>query len=372
MQHGANGGPRLNFPVMDGLRGVAALCVMFYHFTQTANVRLFPQGSLAVDIFFCLSGFVIAQSYQARLDDGLSLLGFARVRLVRLYPLYCVGLALGVVNLLATGALGGQAYEIGKFGLVVVNGLFVLPTLARFTIGIGADQTDHVAFPLNGPSWSLFFELLSNALYAVLRPRGLTLVLLVSVLAVLFVETSLLYRGPSGWGSHNILGGFPRALFAFYLGTGLRQLWGTGALRVPGRLAPAALVLTPIVCSAPDSLIGFLAAALIAAPAMVCLATAQPRLSPLARRAFALLGEISYPLYAIHLPAFGLLKLAIDALSGAPLDTPLSLVAATALGVGLVIVCLALSRLYDRPVRRALMALPMAASRQASIRLMNH
>jgi peptidoglycan/LPS O-acetylase OafA/YrhL len=352
---------------MDGVRGVAALCVMIYHFTQNAGFRVFPSGPIAVDIFFCLSGFVIANSYAARLDAGLTLPGFARIRFIRLYPMYFLGLVLGIVNFLLMTFLGGLGGEVATSVRVALYGLLILPTFGRFPVGLGADRTDHFLFPLNAPSWSLFFELLSNALFVVLRPRGLTLALLLIALAALFVDTALVYDQPCGWGSTNVLGGFPRAFFAFYLGTALRQLWGIGALRVPRRLALLAPLLTLFVCCAPDDTRWFIASVLIATPAIVSLATAEPR-SAVARRAFALLGEISYPLYAIHLPAFGIMKLAVNRISGSPLDTPPPPVASLALAIGLVALCLALSRLYDQPARRKLTALLTFAARAGAAR----
>lgn len=353
MEGAEQSGQKTTFAAMDGVRGVAALCVMLYHFTQHGDAQLFPNGSVAVDIFFCLSGFVIAHSYEARLEAGLTLAGFARIRLIRLYPMYLVGLALGLANYLLSLRAGAPANDIARTVLVGLYGLFFLPTFQRFAIGLGADRTDHVLYPLNGPTWSLFFELASNGLFVALRPRGFALAVLLAVLAAWFVETSVIYDQPSGWGSANALGGVPRALFSFYLGTALWRLWLSGALRAPRALALAPPALTLVVCSAPDSTAGFIGTVLFATPAIVALSTAEPR-SALARRAFAALGEISYPIYAIHLPALGLMRLGVNWASGAPLDAPAPAAAKAALAVGLVVGCFALSRLYDRPARRAL------------------
>ena len=58
---------------MDGVRGVAAIRVMLGHFVVPLGVNhvLFASSYFAVDIFFCLSGFVICYSYEDRLDHGI-------------------------------------------------------------------------------------------------------------------------------------------------------------------------------------------------------------------------------------------------------------------------------------------------------------
>ena len=61
---------KLHFEILDGLRGVAAIVVVVYHFMEIAitdyNKNFLSHGFLAVDFFFCLSGFVIAYAYDNR------------------------------------------------------------------------------------------------------------------------------------------------------------------------------------------------------------------------------------------------------------------------------------------------------------------
>src|SRR5271170_6431289 len=93
---------------MDGVRGVAAICVMLGHFVVPLGVNhvLVSSSFFAVDIFFCLSGFVLCYSYEDRLDHGLSAIDFIKLRLIRLYPIYIAGLALGVCHLFGESWLG--------------------------------------------------------------------------------------------------------------------------------------------------------------------------------------------------------------------------------------------------------------------------
>ena len=60
-----------HFEILDGLRGLAALVVVIFHFMEIIisdfNNNFISHGFLAVDFFFCLSGFLIAYSYDSRI-----------------------------------------------------------------------------------------------------------------------------------------------------------------------------------------------------------------------------------------------------------------------------------------------------------------
>lgn len=55
------------FYSLDGLRGFAAIAVMFHH----CDARFLPGGYQAVDFFFCLSRLAIARSYGEKLDHSM-------------------------------------------------------------------------------------------------------------------------------------------------------------------------------------------------------------------------------------------------------------------------------------------------------------
>src|SRR5580704_10315042 len=92
-----------HFEILDGLRGVAALAIVTFHFMEVVysdySKNFIGHGFLAVDFFFCLSGFVIAYAYDDRIGQ-LSILAFFRARLIRLHPMVVMGVVLGLASFL--------------------------------------------------------------------------------------------------------------------------------------------------------------------------------------------------------------------------------------------------------------------------------
>jgi peptidoglycan/LPS O-acetylase OafA/YrhL len=81
---------------LDGLRGIAALAVVAFHsnifFLPRAGLPFVGRAYLAVDLFFLLSGFVMAHVYGRELasDYRAHWLKFAIARFARIYPLFAL------------------------------------------------------------------------------------------------------------------------------------------------------------------------------------------------------------------------------------------------------------------------------------------
>jgi peptidoglycan/LPS O-acetylase OafA/YrhL len=122
---------------LTGLRFVAALSVVFYHLNQ-ANAAVFRDlhpvlahlvqpvvvvGNLGVDLFFLLSGFVLAHNYLDRLGPTFDLRSagqFIWLRLSRIWPLYVVvlvgaGLLLALEHELRPGSVDVSRVDGGSF-----------------------------------------------------------------------------------------------------------------------------------------------------------------------------------------------------------------------------------------------------------------
>src|SRR5512138_2960265 len=90
-----------HYPILDGLRGVAAVMVVIFHIFETFTggdhtKQVINHGYLAVDFFFLLSGFVIGYAYDERWGK-MSIKHFFKLRLVRLQPMVIAGMLIGAV-----------------------------------------------------------------------------------------------------------------------------------------------------------------------------------------------------------------------------------------------------------------------------------
>ena len=196
---GTSGASNRQLPTLTPLRGIAALWVVLYHYCGTAqylpNLDITPhsyivsKGYLAVDIFFMLSGFVMAHVYHRAFSEsvGQHYRGFLVARIARLYPLHVFVLALFVATAaasqlmtgLATGSLESMPLTGPRsLGAIVAN-IFMLQ-------GLSAGQLSW-----NYPAWSISVEFIAYlalpfALPAIARaPNAVRLVLGAILFAVL-------------------------------------------------------------------------------------------------------------------------------------------------------------------------------------------
>lgn len=148
--------PHARLGQLDGLRGFAALVIMLYHAEMVFRTHgPFVRGYLLVDLFFLLSGFVLAVSTERKLNAGIGAFAFTRARFVRLWPLVAVGAGVAAVRSLV---LGTPPLDLA---LILALDLAMIPSLS----GRGP------FYRLNGPQWTLFYELLANFLHALLLRR---------------------------------------------------------------------------------------------------------------------------------------------------------------------------------------------------------
>lgn len=337
---GARSG-RPYFGVLDGLRGIAALAVAGYHLPEVFDGRqLVPHGAIAVDFFFMLSGFVIASSYEDRLGDGrLTARRLVAARLIRLMPMAVLGLMLGALALIVGGATAAQ----GNADLIVQisSGLVLLPYPWPNPI------SDNI-MPLNWPAWSLFFELYVGTALTLLAPRISTrgMAIVVAALAAIYAATAIDAGNYNlGWSPSTVNAGLARFGYTFLIGW---MFWRIRIDTVAPKTHPAVVAALLLAILAFPSPKGWnpafeLAAAMVACPLVLALGSAcaaQRRWSGASSR----LGELSYPLYAVHAPVL-LLVGHYGGLSARPIAVPIAIAVAVAALL-----------LYDTPVRRALHA----------------
>ncbi|MGX8010527.1 acyltransferase family protein [Mesorhizobium sp. ORM8.1] len=350
--------PRHVYLNLDAIRGVAAISVMLYHFSPfLADGRVLPSSYLAVDLFFLLSGFVIAHAYDRKIENGMGFGTFVMIRLIRLYPLYLGGTLLGFFYLLVKNRLmPGEYMPLSEIGMQLTTGMLFIPLIS---------DAYHTIFPLNPASWSLFFELIVNIAYVAvffqLSKRVLTGLVVVSL--VLLIIASV-FAGTLDFGmtGQTIISGLPRVTFSFFLGVLLcrsmaRYQASLGFLR-RGFWVEGAILLTLIVFAiAPAGgarVVYDLACIVVIFPAMVVTGAIAPTMPRLAGF-YGWLGRISYPIYIIHTPMLMIIAGAGKAVSIDPFAHHpwFGIVMA---GAVIVIADIA-TRLYDEPVRRLLQRL---------------
>lgn len=312
------GPPRVaagRYQALDGLRGFAALAVAIFHVRPLVS-PWFPGGYLAVDVFFCLSGFVIAHAYDGKLASGMGVGAFARVRLVRLWPMYMVGAALGAILALVLEAKAPATPAAQLTAMIGLSFVF-LPSWGTSFL-----------FPFDWPAWSLFLELAINGAHAAFFRRLTTrrLAILVALSGVGIAADALLWGTTNGgvtWGTWKL--GVLRVIYGFFLGVLIyRCRRRLPVIRAPG-LAVAAAMLIAMEVAPPRSVHGLYDAAfvLIGAPLIVLIGSqAAPW------RGAAALGQLSYPLYAIHWPLVALAGVATGDAVGARLAAAVAAVPA--------------------------------------------
>ena len=335
--------PNRVFPALDGLRGVAAVFVAMRHTFFFHNLGVHG-GYMAVDLFFALSGFVIAHAYEARFEAGLTARRFLILRYLRLWPVYVLGAILGLVAGLVhalsprDALTAAQVAQTTPFALAMLPGPPIKPML----------------YPVDAVAWSLALELIANLAFALAwrplrRPAVLAATLAGSGLAL--IATVLAFGTLDiGFEWRNAIGGLPRVVFAFTAGLAAYRLYQRGCGL---RAAPAwawVAILPALFLIELDQVVWPLACALVFFPAIVFCAAIGPQPGPRSSRLFLALGALSYPLYAIHKPLGSIMVLAVHdfaphLLTNWPAQTGVAYMLALAGG------CLLLERYYDRPVR---------------------
>ncbi|MEJ1934424.1 acyltransferase [Nostoc sp. NIES-2111] len=328
---------------LTALRGVAALWVVALHLAGNLDLSGFVSlsggllrnmlrgGELAVDVFFVLSGYVLALTWR----EGQPVVAFWIRRVGRIFPLHLVVLAGMAVGVWAMLRMGVQTRDLSFFDFRV------LPEHATLTfIWLG------LPIGWNAPTWSLSVEfagylLFPLAMAAFLRMParwlpGLTGLLAVATALVVHIF-DLPHEGPQA-----LLRGF----LGIATGAALR-LGGIGPLaRAPGACALAIIVLLALDLPGPAVL------PIVGLVAGLALPEATPTGRILAHSAAAWLGKVSYSVYLLHAP---LLIVFLQVLRRLPvLHSPVGLAVFTAIYLAVLMLAAEIAwRVVEKPGIRA-------------------
>ena len=383
------------YEILDGLRGVAAMMVIFFHLFETycppGGQQHINHGYLAVDFFFVLSGFVIGYAYDDRWGK-MTTWGFFKRRLARLHPMVIAGTVIGFAMFyFGASAFPGILQAPGwKVFVCFVMALFMIPAGPKMDIR-GWGETNS----FNGPNWSLTLEYIGNILYAFLFRRLPTVILciLAALSAVLTLDLTLgwdifgffpvnqvtmpdgsvaSFGGPQytvigGWSltAQQIYIGFSRLLYPFLCGLIISRILpkhrtesnpSGSPLHAKGGFWWASLLLVAIFCvpcitGKPGIANGAYQALaiLVFFPLIVLLGAGSKTTHPFSAKVCKFLGDISYPIYITHYPII----YAHMAFVKANADAPSWVHFLSAVGVVILSVVLAwgIVKIYDEPVR---------------------
>jgi peptidoglycan/LPS O-acetylase OafA/YrhL len=290
------------FSSLDGLRGVCALSVVLFHAADLFHEGpLLPHGFLAVDMFFILSGFVIALNYEAELKSGLRLKTFLGARAARLLPVYWLGAAFCIAVFIAMASAG--FYPPGYTPVLI---WVVMPLLTLLMLPAFGTPGDGFSPAMLNVTWSLLVEWLVNIAYAVRLFRFKTRTLVFMAAAGWLAMAVAGYFTGRGWCvgmsrwevfSYGLLRGIP----AFFAGVVIYRLHARGLFaRLPE--ISTELLLTVWLCIAvvptftATPTFDWIAVTILC-PALVILLLRSDHKAPAWAHAF---GGLSYPLYTVH------------------------------------------------------------------------
>ncbi len=352
-----------HYPVLDGLRGVAALVVVAFHILEAHATSHFDQminhGYLAVDFFFLLSGFVIGYAYDDRWGRMTSWDFFKR-RLVRLQPMVIAGMVVGAACFyFQDSAWWPTIHEVPvwKMLLVMLVGCTLLP------LPVSADIRGWTEMhPLNGPAWSLFFEYVGNILYGLFVRRFSKTMLAILVFLAGAALIHMAVTSPNGdiIGGWSITGeqlriGFTRLAFPFFAGLLLFRVTKLTTVKnafLWCSLLVVAALATPRVGGLDHLWLNGLydsAAIILVFPLIVWLGASAAPESGIMDRVCKFFGDISYPIYITHYP---LVYIYIGWVSNEKLSIAQTWPWALLTYAGAVALAYGCLKLYDEPVRK--------------------
>jgi peptidoglycan/LPS O-acetylase OafA/YrhL len=296
---------------LTSLRFLAAFWVLLYHFKDHLGLGLgqfglVADGYLGVDLFFTLSGFILAHVYLQSLEGGRFGYGsFLKNRIARVYPMHLAALAAMIVLYLGATALGAGVGSPEAFKLSDLPAHLLMVHAWGATGAVG----------WNFPSWSISAEWAAYLLFPlvaalVLKAQRWSGAVALGALALCLLSFAALDN------LHHVLPwvgrdfsqmtaqiGALRILPSFLLGIALYAFGRTHAAprawAWPIALGSAAWIGAVTSFGLWEGLVWFGIAGLLYGLAE----TARHQIdAPMSGRVFVFLGAASYALYMIHLP----------------------------------------------------------------------
>ncbi|MBB3297910.1 MULTISPECIES: acyltransferase family protein [unclassified Rhizobium] len=290
---------------LDAVRGLCAITIMLCHYTW--EMGLGPQnaaGTYGVYIFFILSGFALYYMYGTDGSSNMDTRSFYLARIFRIVPLYAA------VTLYCTFTAGPSDTNIvnGLLNTTLLSGL-TFPGYMSIVSGgwsVGIEAVFYLMFPF----LLIFRSALSTAV--------LFLVLLVISRFYVGATFNISPMRENNWLYYTQ----PVTFILYFVGGIFMAKAFQPSLAVPGTqwVRAASIVglmlvtfLAPLILgtSREQLLSGPISLVMIAASLLIVWVAANTRLDGVAARLATFLGEISFALYLLHYPVFGIVKSAM-------------------------------------------------------------
>jgi peptidoglycan/LPS O-acetylase OafA/YrhL len=310
--HGS--GSSSDIRALTGLRGVAAILVVVYHFWPRAEISsnwlkwTVGRGYLWVDLFFVLSGYVIALNYGRMFARGFStavFVSFLLRRLARIYPLY---LALLGAQILYTIVVNRGFQDTGGWAavtvtrpaldipanLLLVQSLGIAPSIIEQAWSISTEFAAYLCFPI-------FVALIISGTWRLVATAGAAAIALLAVATMTVMHDGAYHSGSlDAYDGTNLapmmrcMGGFLLGMLTFRIGS-IPAMTAIAARDSVGLLTLIAL-LGALAVGAPD-----LAVVALFPPVVMCLAQNLGAAAAIfANPVTYCLGVWSYAVYLLH------------------------------------------------------------------------
>lgn len=335
-----------HYPILDGLRGTAAILVVIFHLLEAYypvyTNHPMHHGYLAVDFFFMLSGFVIGYAYDDRWGQ-MSIIDFFKIRLIRLHPLVILSGVIGAIcfwfDPFTKGAEHISLIKLAAMTLLAIT-LMPIPDIR----GWGETHS------LNGPFWSLLQEYMANIIYALFgqRMNKIALGILVGISAVALTATAIDHGDiGTGWSYSTFWIAIVRMMFPFFAGL---LLFRSGKLlRIPGAYIVCSILITVLFCLPVFKYNGlYEAMCIIIAFPLIIASGAGGNINGRWAKLCKFSGDVSYPIYILHYPFIYIFTSWIAVNKPTP---DYIIYVASGLFIFFIILAYVLLKIYDEPVR---------------------
>ena len=290
---------------VNGWRGPGAIAIALAHLgivTDALSFRYLWPVALLVDLFFVLSGLVIAQAYAAKLSKASNIPEYVIRRFGRIWPVQAATLAILVgyeIFKAAIEASGHGHFSSPAFSREGLSLVEAIPTNLLLLQSLGLHDRE----TWNFPSWSLSVEFatyVAFALFCLMTPnlrRALSVAMIVASIAILVLVAPYGMRSTFDYGIFRCLAGF----FAGTLCYEVAARWPMPRVRYSTLLEIAAVALIGMwLPFAFETWAGYAAPVVFALFVLVFLGEGGLLSRLLRTKILQVLADLSFSIYMVH------------------------------------------------------------------------